>query len=121
MFIQVSRIGKHITGSVNGQPFGIAFNEERYSNMKVLEAKANQASTMEELNEIIAEFKPLTEESYKDHAETICPYIFVNNGTGRFHLKLKDKILRDPLPQALVDRILKSIESGIDFMPLIKL
>lgn len=120
MFINVSRSGKFITGSVNGEPFGISFSQERYDLMKELEKKANSCSKMDELNVIFEEFKPLTIETYKELAETICPYIFVNNSTGKFYLQLHGVVLKDPLPQALVDRILKSIEDGIEFLPLVK-
>jgi len=120
MFINVTRSGKVITGSANGKSFGVTYKEELYKTMKDLEAKANQAKTMEEVTAILEEFAPLTKENFKVQAETICPYIFVNAATGKFYLQLKGRILKEPMPQALVDRILKSIEEGLEFMPLIK-
>jgi hypothetical protein len=121
MFINVTRSGNVVTGSLNGQPFGVTYNEERYAVMQALAKKSLEVSTMEELNEIFAEFEPLTKESYKELAETVCPYIQVNNATGKFFLSLNGETINTPLPKALVDRILKSIEDGIDFLPLIKL
>lgn len=120
MFITVSRSGKVITGSVNGKPFGVTYNEDRYKALKELEQKASAVATQEELTDLIAEFESAIKENYKEKAETICPYIFVESATGKFYLQLQGKILRNPMPKALVDRILKSIEDGIDFLPLIK-
>lgn len=120
MFIQVSRVGNAVTGSYNGKTFGVTYNEARYKEMKRLESEAAKAVSMDALKAILEEFEPLTKESYKELAETACPYIFVNNATGKFYLQLKGKILKEPLPQVLVDRILKSIEDGIDFLPLVK-
>ena len=121
MFINVSRAGNVVTGSLNGKPFGVTYNEDRYATMLELAKKSNTVATMEELNEILAEFEPLTKESYKELAETVCPYIQVNNATGKFYLSLNGETINTPLPKPLVDRILKSIEDGIDFLPLIKM
>lgn len=120
MYIQVSRIKDAITGSYNGTPFGVIYNKEKYDAMKTLEEQANNAATMEEVNVVIEEFKPLTVESYKELAETKCPYLYVNAATNKFYLKLKGKICKEPLPAVFAERIIKSVDEGIDFMPLIK-
>lgn len=118
--IIVNRIGDSITGSCNGAPFGVAYSKEKYERMKDLAIAATNAASMEELYQILEEFKPMTVEGYKELAETKCPYIWVNEVTGNFYLKLNEQISSQPLPQAFVDRILTSIDKGIDFMPLIK-
>lgn len=120
MFIQVSRVKNTITGSWNNQPFGVTYSADRYKAMKDLEAKAAQAKDMAELEAIYDDFKPLTVESYKELAETKCPYIYVNSSTGKFYLKLKDHVSNQPMPTALAERIIKSIEEGIEFLPIVK-
>lgn len=109
-----------ISGSVNGTPFGVSFDEEKYRKMKELEAKANSVETMDELKQIVEEFLPLTQESYKEIAETKSPFIVVNKHTNKFYLRYNDVVSSQPLPQVFVDKIIKSIDKGIDIEPLIK-
>lgn len=118
--ILVNRSGDYISGAVNGEQFGVTFDETKYATMKELEAKANAAETMEDLQAIVAEFIPLTKESYKELVETASPYLYVNKSSNKFFLKYKDKISSKAIPQVLVDKILVSVEKGIDVTPLIK-
>lgn len=120
MYIIVSRVKDAITGSINGTPFGVLYNKEKYDAMKKLEIAVNAAKSIEEVNAIIEEFKPLTVESYKELAETKCPYLYVNPHTNKFYLKLKKKICKEPLPAVFAERIIKSVDEGIDFLPLVK-
>lgn len=120
MQISVNRIGNSITGTVNGKSYGVSFSESRWAAMQELKAKANAASSMSELKEIIEAFEPLTHESYKEMAETRSPYLHVNPGTNRFYLKYKQTISNEPLPQVFVDRMLESIEKNLDITPLVK-
>lgn len=121
MTIIVNRYENSITGSVNGQPFGVAFTEERYKTMKELEAKQHQITTIEELKALVEDFQPLTHETYKEIVETACPYLGVNKSTEKHYLKFEDGTFDNKaIPQPLVDRILKSVEMKIDVMPLVK-
>jgi len=122
MMITVNRIDNAITGSVNGKSFGVNYSEEKYKEMKRLEAEANQAVSMTALQAIVDQFLLLTEEGYKDIVETACPNLVVNEATGKFYLKTTDgvTISSRPVPQPLVDRILTSVEKGIDFLPIVK-
>jgi hypothetical protein len=118
--IIVNRTENQITGMVNGKPYSRNFSEEAYDFMKQLEAKANKAETMEELRKIVEEFEPYTRESYKEMVETISPNIFVDPKKNTFHLKVGDKIGKEPLPEVFAQKIIKSVEKGIDVTPLIK-
>lgn len=118
--IIINRQGEFITGSVNGQQFGVSFDEEKYRTMVDLRDRADDASDMEELKAIVEEFLPLTKESFKEIVETASPYIHVNKSTNKFYLKYGDKVSSQPLPQVFVDKILKSVEKNIDVTPLIK-
>jgi len=122
MMIIVNRLGDMITGSVNGTTFGVTFNEVKYQQMLALRDKAEseETDTMEKLQAIVAEFVPLTQESFKELVQTASPYIYVNKGTNKFYLKYGEIVSRNPLPQVLVDKILKSLEKGIDITPLVK-
>jgi hypothetical protein len=116
-------IGASITGSANGKTFGVKYTEEKYNAMKAIEAKANEADSMEDLQNILADFEPFTHDGYKELIETECPNLFVNEETGKFYLQTTGgvTISSKPLPQALVDRILTSVEKKIDFLPIVKL
>lgn len=119
--LTVNRHGDSITGFANGKPFGIQFNEERYTAMKKLEERANTAATVEDLKLILEEFAPMTVENYKtlvEHAKG-GKYLWVNAATGKIFLAIKDKISSKPLPQAFVDRIILSVEKNIDVKPLV--
>lgn len=120
--IIINRIENSISGSANGKAFGVLYTEKKFKAMKALAEKANKADTMEDLNNILADFEPFMHDGYKQTVETACPYITVNEETGKFFLKTKDgtEISSCPLPQELVDRILISVEKKIDFMPIVK-
>lgn len=118
--ITVNRSENLITGSVNGQPFSVTFSEEKYKEMLALEEKANKVETMEELKAIVNDFIPLTKESYKEIVETITPYIHVNRATNQFFLKWNNVISSRPLPNAFAEKLITSVEKGIDIMPLLK-
>lgn len=118
--ILVNRVGDSITGSYNGKPFGVAFDEGKYAAMKGLESKANQIESMEELQVVLDEFEPLTKESYKELVETACHFILVNKATNKFYLKTAHVTSSKALPKAFVDRILTSVDKKIDVLPLVK-
>lgn len=118
--ITVNRTETLISGSINGKPFSVTYDENKYKLMQELELKATQVATMDELKAIIDEFEPLTKESYKEIVETACPYLFVNKHTNKFYLKYNNVLSSKAIPQALVDRIMTSVEKGIDITPLVK-
>jgi hypothetical protein len=120
MMIIVNRQGDMITGSVNGTAFGVTFSEEKYKLMTDLRDKADEVDTMEELHKIVEEFTPLTQESFKEMVETASRYVLVNKHTNKYYLKYGGKVSKHPFPQELTDRILKSLEKGIDITPLVK-
>ena len=120
MMIIINRTEDLISGAINGVPFNVSFDQQKYDAMKALELKATEVTTIEELQAIVAELMPLTKESYKDIIQTACPDLFVNKHTNKFYLQCNGKISSKAIPQALVDRILISVEKGIDIKPLIK-
>jgi hypothetical protein len=118
--VNINRTETLISGSINGKPFSVTYDEKKYALMKELELKASQVETMEDLRAIVAELEPLTKESYKEIVETACPYLFVNKHTNKFYLQFNNVLSSKAIPQALVDRILTSVEKKIDITPLIK-
>lgn len=111
---------EQITGSYSGKSFSISFDKTKFDLMKGYELRANAATTMEELKSIIAEFEPLTHESYKEMVESACPYIVVNKSTNQFFLTYNGAVSSRPMPTAFADGIVKSMEKGIDMTPFVK-
>lgn len=120
MMIIINRTETLISGAINGEPFNVSYDEQKYALMKDLELQATKVNTIEELQAIVKELMPLTKESYKEIVQTACPDIFVNKHTNKFYLQCNNKISSKAIPQALVDRILLSVEKGIEVKPLIK-
>lgn len=118
--ITVNRQGDMITGSVNGQPFSVSYDEQKFEKMLELRDKADSVETMEEMHEIIKEFNVLSAESFKELVETASKYVMVNRHTNKYYLRWGGVVSRHPFPQVLVSKILKSLEKGIDIAPLVK-
>ena len=119
-YISINRIGDSITGSYGNTNFGVSYNKERWSKMQELEEAALNASSIDEINEILAEFAEIAKEDFKTLIESECPNIYVNAATGSFHLKVGTSISSVAMPKSFVDRIKESIDKGIDPQPLIK-
>jgi hypothetical protein len=110
----------YISGSYGKKHFVVRFTESRYAAMRKLATKAYNCQELHELSAIYDEFETFTKETYKAQVETICPYIVVDELTGKFYLKHNDKVSRIAMPEILVDKIKVSVEKNIDFIPLIK-
>lgn len=119
--IIVNQIGDQITGSVNGKPYGVRFDADKFALMKVLEKDASRAADMGELQAIVAEFLPFTNESYKELIEHAKGgnYLWVNPNTTEVFLTINGKVSNKPLPKEMVDRIIYSVEKKIDVLPLV--
>jgi hypothetical protein len=120
MFISINRIGDSITGSYGATTFGVTFTEEKWKAMSELEEASRNASTPDELNAIYEEFAKLTEESFKETIETEYPDLHVNAATGKFYLKVGDKVSSVAMPEGLVERIKDTVDKGLDATPVIK-
>lgn len=119
--ITVNRMGDSISGSINAEQFGVPYDEATYNAMLDLQASADKAESVEELKSIVEEFKQLTEVDYNSTIQSECEDIFYNKGKGTYHLKVKEEVSSVAMPKELVDKILASMDKGIDFQPLIKL
>lgn len=112
---------EQITGSLSGEPFSISFDEKKFQLMKELEKKANEASSIDELKAILEEFRPLTQESYKEIVESACPFIVVNKSTNKFYLTYNGQVSSKAMPTEFAEAIIKSTDKGIDPTPLVKM
>jgi hypothetical protein len=118
--IIVNRDGDYISGSFNGEHFSVSFDQQKYDLMLNLQTRANKSENMDQLHAVIEEFKVLTQENYKDKVETASSYIVGNKHTNKFYLRYGDKVSSLALPNVFAEKLLKSVDKGIDISPLIK-
>jgi len=117
--ININKIGDYITGSYNNKQFGIKFNATTYKTMLALQDKANNATSVSDLDKIYEEFEPLTKEDFNAKIQAFAPNIFVDS-SNRYYLQSNKVVSSVAMPEALVQRIKDSIDKGIDTTPLIK-
>lgn len=119
--ITINVMGDSINGSVNNEQFGIPYSEDIHKEMLKLQEAANEVTSMKDYSLIVIDFKKLLVVDYKETIESECKLIHVNKATGTFHLKAGKKVSSIPMPEVLVNKILDSMDKGIDFEPLIKM
>lgn len=127
MFITLNRIndsinGTYIESSVKPGPisFGVKYSEEKWKKMVDLQTQSNNVASKEELDQVLSAFAGLAKDDLKSKVETACPDLFVNQATGKFYLKVKDRVINTPIPVEIAERILKSVDLGMDPKPLVK-
>jgi hypothetical protein len=118
--ITVNRFKDTITGAVNGVPFTVIYSPEKYAAMQALESKARRTSSLNEMVSVIAEFKELAQENYGALVASKTPFVVLSK-VGTYHLRVGEKVLNKPIPMGLVQRIIDSVELGLDPLPLLKL
>lgn len=118
--VNVNVIGDSITGSGKDFSFGVKYTPEKLAQLQALASDVNNAQDRTSYDSAVVNFKAAAVESFSETVATACPYIHVNEATGKFYLMQDDKLSVHPMPKSFVDRILKSLDKGIDVMPLIK-
>ena len=119
--ISINVIDDKISGSYGDTPFCVDFDEKVYKQMQDLAEMDNKAETVEEYEQVLKSFSPLTVMDYTKTVESQCEFIHINKGTGEFFLKHNGVVSSIPMPKALVDRIFESIDKGVSFDPLVKM
>jgi hypothetical protein len=123
--ISINVIGDMISGSYGNTPFSRSFEKDIYEQMLELADKADNVATVEEYNDVLAEFALLTTEDLttRRHVADVAGDIFLSkDSAGRYFLEYEDgDVINTPLPESLVNRMLDSFDSGIETTPLVKL
>ena len=118
--VNVNHIGESITGSVKGKSFGVAYSPEKFKQLQELAGFVNEATTVADYTTAVQSFLDATVEDFTTTVETACPNIHVNKATGEFFLKQGDKVSVHAMPVSFAQRVLESVEKGIDVTPMIK-
>ena len=119
--ITINVIEGKICGSFGDTPFAVPYTEDVYNEMMNLSSQMEGIESMEDYNDLLEEFKPLTVVDYSSTIESECPNVHVNPATGEFFLKNEGVVSSIPMPKALVDRLYDSMDKGISTEPLIKM
>lgn len=119
--ITINVIEGTISGSYGDTPFVVNYTEDVYIDMMDLATQAESVTTMEDYQDILDQFAPLTVVDYSATIESECPHLYVNQNTGEFFLKSEGVTSSIPMPQALVDRIFDSMDRGVSIEPLVKM
>ena len=120
----VARKNERITGSLNGNPFNIMFDEELFKDLKMVAAKLEQCESKDSYNGLVDNAKALLEVDFNQEVAAANGYLKYNKNKGTYHLvinkgKRNEKVSKDALPKVLADRIIESYETGSDYMPLL--
>lgn len=113
-----------IVGSIWGENFSVPYSEKRFKKMKSLYEEASEASTKNELDGIIEDFRSLTVISTRDSVATRIPDLLYSEDRNQYFLQTDDDgsiiISSIPLPKALIEKILEADDRGFDTQPMIK-
>jgi len=120
MMITVNRVGDYLTGTIEGKGYSTPYNDEKFSTMKKYVETLSGATTLQEVKDIVENFRPLTMDSYKEFVEDRTPFLHVNRSTGEYFLHHEGVYSKYPLPGVFVKRIIKAIDTNNDLNPLIK-
>lgn len=128
MVIIVNKFGEKIVVSINSETLQCNYEEKLFNTLqKLVNEDFPKVETMEAAKNIEAEVRQLIEgqgnTATENFVETACKdHLVYNEAKGTYHLKADNGniISSVPIPQTLVDRILTSVEKGIDPLPVIK-
>lgn len=119
--INIVLIGKErITGSVAGVPFNVDYTKAKYKAMAAIEVSVANVKTMDEMNALIEQFKPLLVESVKAKIESAIDNIYVDEKTNEFFLYHNKVMSSVAIPQVLVDDMMYCLENDLPVTPIVK-
>jgi hypothetical protein len=120
MKLVLNKIGDRLSGMIGEQKYNVPFSAELYASLKDAEVAFEEATTLEDAQAVVEATLPLVQVKVQEIVTTKCIYLVYNNATNKYYLKNKDVVSSHPMPKALVDWIIESVEKEIDFMPVVK-
>ena len=123
--VNINVIGGVISISLKDETKVVPYTKSAYEKLTKLADKANNADTVDEYNKkcdkILVKVAEYTQTAHQ-LVTSRCDWLEYNTYTQEYFLTLDGRVVSDiPMPQSLVDRIMDSIDKGVDFMPVIKL
>jgi hypothetical protein len=123
--VYIDVIGDNISVSMGEETVSLKYSKEAYEKLSKRADKANSAETVEEYKKQVAKLlKKATEYqlSVDQYITTACDWVMYDQHQGKYYLAVDgEPVTTLAMPQSLVDRIIESVDKGIDFMPVVKL
>lgn len=123
--VNINVIGDIISVSVGSEQASVPFDKKLYKKLNRLADEANESETMEQFNtlaEVILQTVEENQVSADAVVTTQCDWLMYNPQKNQYFLRYENQVISEyPMPQSFVDRIMESIDKGIDFMPVVKL
>lgn len=117
----VNTNGEVINGTLGEDSFSVLYSEDLFKDLMGLQEVSESVEKIDDLKALIEQAKKMIDGSKAEMESTKNPYLFLNPKTKFYHLKYNNVINDMPIPQILVDRILLSMDKGLDYMPVIKM
>jgi len=123
--ISINLIGDNVSITIGEDAYVIPYDADSYAQVNACAEAANSSETVEEYNKCVESMLKLVE-TYSLTTDSLiaskCDYLVHNELTDEYFLVYyNDQISDIPMPESLVERIMDSIDKGVDFMPVIKL
>lgn len=124
MGLNVNRKNDRIIGSLEGKPFNIVFDQDKYEDLKMVVSRMEQSQSKETYLTMVEEAQSLIEVNFNEEVAAANGYLKFRVNSGTYHLVINKgeigELVSDiPLPTALAERVVESYEEGADYMPLI--
>lgn len=120
MKLVLNKIGDRLSGMIGEHKYNVPFSAELYASLKKAEENFENAESMDAAKAVIEATLPLVQVKVQEIVTTKCIYLVFNNATNKYYLTNKGVVSSHPVPKALVDWIIESVEKEIDFMPVVK-
>lgn len=117
--ITLNKTKDFITGTVNGEVFGINYNEEIYKKLQDLENKFDSCETPQDALEVVKQFKELLNEDPSAKSKSDIEGLYKGND-GKYYAKAGDIVTNIAVPSILVNKMRDSVDKGISNEPLFK-
>ncbi len=122
--ILVNRKNIRITGSIEGKPFNILFDNNKYESLKILSGRLEQCKTKTTYANVVEKAENLIKIDFKEEVASVNGFLKYRINTGKYHLvinkdKKDERISSIPLPETLAERIIESYEEDSDYMPIL--
>ncbi len=112
---------QRITGVIDNNKFNIAYSKEVYDDLQALQKDLESIEEIEAYESWTEKVKTrLLEIDNEDVITKACDDLVLDNKTGNYYIQVDDKTSKHPVPTALVEVILESVEKEIDPTPIVK-
>ncbi len=119
--ITVNSNGEFINGNIGNDNFSIPYSKEDFDALNDIATLSERVSTMNDFKELVESAKKIVEKDRETIVESACPYLYIDKKTDKYFLKYNGVVSKVAMPQVFADRILLSMDKGLDYMPVIKM